>query len=116
MSHWKSSGLALFAAICLLSETSGSAYAQCIRSAGGNLCATEWSSGGAINLGGPPGFMSSTATGINDDGLAVGISNFGNVPYATEWSGGGSINLGGLSGSTSSGARGINDARAGGRI
>ena len=30
MSHWKSSGLAVFAAVCLLGETTGSAHAQCV--------------------------------------------------------------------------------------
>jgi probable HAF family extracellular repeat protein len=116
MSHWKAFGLTIFVVIGLLGETAGSAYAQCIRSSEQPLCATEWSSGGPINLGGPPGFTTSAAAGINDAGQVVGYSLVGNGSYATEWSGGSSINLGGLSGSTSSGARGINDARAGGRI
>jgi hypothetical protein len=40
MSYWKSSGLAIFASVCLLGETTGSAHAQCN---GG--CAVEWSGG-----------------------------------------------------------------------
>ena len=47
MSHWKSFGFALFAAVCLLGEGTGSAQAQCISG-----CATEWSGGNFFNLGG----------------------------------------------------------------
>jgi hypothetical protein len=56
MSHWKAFGLAIFAAVCLLAGTAGSAQAQ---------SATEWSGGSIINLG--PG----AALGINDSGRVV---------------------------------------------
>jgi uncharacterized membrane protein len=65
MSHWKSFGLALFAATCLLAETAGSAKAQ---------YAVEWSGGGPVNLGGLPGATNSIANGVNDFGHAVGSS------------------------------------------
>jgi hypothetical protein len=55
MSYWKSFGLALFAVVCLLGETTGSARAQC------TSCATEWSGGAVINLGGLPGSTNSEA-------------------------------------------------------
>jgi hypothetical protein len=48
MSHWKTFGLRIFAALCLLSESRGSADAQCSPR---SSCATEWSNGKAINLG-----------------------------------------------------------------
>jgi probable HAF family extracellular repeat protein len=73
-------------------------------------CATEWSHGHVINLGGLPGYTNSFAYGINDSGQAVGYSLFVSggfgVDYATEWSHGRVIDLGG-SGSI---ALGINDA------
>ena len=43
-----------------------SAHAQCYD------CATEWSRGSVINLGGLPGSTYSEAYGINDAGQAVG--------------------------------------------
>ena len=72
MSLWKSFGLAIFAVVCLLGETAGSAQAQCESSSIHN-CATEWSGGGVINLGGLPGFAASNAYGINDAGQVVGV-------------------------------------------
>jgi uncharacterized membrane protein len=73
MSHWKSFGLAIFTAVCLLGESTGLAHAQ---------VATEWSGGKVINL---PGLTISQAYGINDAGQVVGFS--GGI-RATEWSGG----------------------------
>jgi hypothetical protein len=63
MSHWKAFGLAIFAAACLLGETTGSARAQCIA---GNPCATEWSRGSAIPIEGLPDSNESQAYGINE--------------------------------------------------
>jgi hypothetical protein len=63
MSHWKSFGLAAFAAVGLLSKTSGSAHA-----AQNTDFATEWSHNHVINLGGLPGSTLSQAAGINDAG------------------------------------------------
>jgi uncharacterized membrane protein len=100
MSHWKAFGLAIFAAVCLLGET-GSAHVQC------NPCATEWSDGGVINLGGLPGSTSSSAVSINNAGQAVGSSAFGGEDIATEWSGGSIIRL---EGSTETTATGINNS------
>jgi uncharacterized membrane protein len=100
MSYWKSCGLVLFAAVCLLGVAAGSARAQ---------IATEWSGGSVINLGGLPGSTFSSALSINDVGQAVGASAFGGSEVATEWSGGSVINLGGLPGSTFSSALSIND-------
>jgi uncharacterized membrane protein len=97
MSPWKSSGLAIFAVVCLLGETTGSAHAQCDSYVA--TCATEWSGDSVINLGGLPGSASSGAVSINDLGQAVGESFVGGAETATEWSGGNVINLGGLSGS-----------------
>ena len=108
MSHWKVFGLAIFAAICLLGETTGSAHAQCNSFV--TDCATEWSGSSVINLRALPGSILSDARSINDAGQAVGSSQIGNDLHATEWKGGSVINLGGLSGSTSSTALGINDA------
>src|ERR1700687_109319 len=99
MSFCKSFGLALFAAVCLLGETAGSAHAQCGPSV--FLCATERSGGSVISLGGLPGFVSSEASSINNVGQVVGVSFFGSGSVsasATEWSGGSIINLGGLPG------------------
>src|SRR5580700_6632190 len=93
MSHWKSLGFALFAAVCLLGEGTGSAQAQCISG-----CATEWSGGNFFILG------SGNAYGINDTGQAVGFSYGVDNGYATEWSGGRVIQLGPGT------AYGINDA------
>jgi probable HAF family extracellular repeat protein len=107
MSHWRSFGLAIFAAFCLLGEATGSARAQC------NPCATEWSHSKATNLGGLPGIPSSQAESINEAGQAVGFSGNDELQvgtYAIEWSGGKVIDLGGLPGFMSSMARGINDA------
>jgi hypothetical protein len=77
MSLWKASGLAIFAAVCLLGETAGSARAPvCFLT--DTICATEWSGGSAIKLGGLPGnYSGSTAYGINDAGQAVGVSFVG---------------------------------------
>ena len=88
MSHWKSSGLSIFAIVCLLGETTGSAHAQCQLNIFG--CATEWNNGSVINLGGLPGSKQSLATAINDVGQVVGTSfSIGTlIPTATEWSGG----------------------------
>jgi uncharacterized membrane protein len=110
MSLRKASGLALFAAVCLLGETASSTHAQCVSSFENISCATEWSGGSVINLGGLPGASESQAFSINDAGRAVGLSLVGGVSYATEWSGGSIINLGGLPGSTNSIAKGINGA------
>jgi probable HAF family extracellular repeat protein len=84
MSYWKSFGLAILAAACLLGETTGSAPAQC------NPCATEWSDGSVIKLGSLPGSTDSEALAINNAGQAVGSSG----GQAVEWSGGSVINLG----------------------
>ena len=65
MSRLKSFGLSIFAAVCLLGETAGSAHAQ---------YAVEWSGGGVINLRGLPGATYSIAYGLNDFGQAVGSS------------------------------------------
>ena len=105
MSRWKSFGLSIFTAVCLLGETVGSAHAQC-----SPTCATEWSGGGPVNLGGLPGATYSIANGINDVGQAVGSSAGLDFEYAVEWSGGRIINLGGLPGSLDSVASSINNA------
>ena len=108
MSHWKSSGLAIFAVVCLLGKTTGSAHAQC--NSFGTLCAAEWNGGSAINLGGLPGSTGGTqAYDINDVGQAVGVSFVRGSAFATEWSGGSAINLGGLPSSAFSEAFSIND-------
>jgi uncharacterized membrane protein len=110
MSSCKSFGLAVFAVVGLLGQTTGSAHAQTYN----YKHATEWSGGvggSIINLGALPGFTDSFARGINDAGQAVGSSEGGGVAYATEWSGSRVINLGGLPGSTNSIAYGINNAR-----
>jgi probable HAF family extracellular repeat protein len=108
MSHWKSLALGFFATVCLLGETTGSAYAQC--SSSPPPCGpTEWSDGRVMDLGGPPGSTLSLAFSVNDAGQAVGYSNFSNGQFATEWSDGRVIDLGGLPGSTSSFALSIND-------
>ena len=134
MSHWKSFGLAIFAAVCLLGEATGSAHAQ---------IATEWSDGGVIKLGGLPGSTDSGALAINNVGQVVGVSGGEAVEWsggsvidlgpgiaesinlggqaagyspglalwtATEWSGGSVIHLQNLPGATESLAYGINDA------
>lgn len=88
MAYWRSFGLAIFAAVCLLSGTFSSAHAQ-------SIFATEWSNGTVINLGGLPGSTRSEAYGINDAGQVVGFSVVNGVDYATEWSNGQIINLGG---------------------
>jgi uncharacterized membrane protein len=107
MSHTKSFGLAIFAAVCLLGEATGSAHAQCDPLE--TICATEWSGGDVINLGGLPGSMNSDAFGINSAGHAVGASSVGGIAVATEWSGGAVVNLGGLPGSMGSVADSINN-------
>ena len=76
----------------------------------GNTCATEWSGGKIINLGGLPSSTASSATAINDSGQVVGFSAIGDHLLATEWSRGRVIDLGGLSGSTLSLANSINNA------
>jgi hypothetical protein len=81
MSNWKSFGLAVFAVVCLLGETTGSAHAQRI------ICATEWSGSRVINLGSLSDSLFSEAYGINGTGQAVGDADFGAGEYATEWSG-----------------------------
>ena len=105
MLHWKAFGLAIFAALCLLGETTGSAHAQC------NIfgCATEWSVGGITVLPGFPGASASAAYGVNDAGQVVGSSSVGGVVYATEWSDGHIINLGLPPGSTFGVAYNISD-------
>jgi probable HAF family extracellular repeat protein len=60
-------------------------------------------------LGGLPGSTGSGASAINDVGVVVGYSDFGDVAYATEWSGGSIINLN-PPGSSFSAATAINDA------
>ena len=50
MSHRKTFGFGVFAVVCLLGETAGSAHAQSAQSV-----ATEWSHGSVIDLGGLPG-------------------------------------------------------------
>ncbi|HTV28537.1 MAG TPA: hypothetical protein VMF32_12195 [Xanthobacteraceae bacterium] len=110
MSDRNVSGLATFAVLCLLGETTGSARSvqrlllQHLRHRMGG--------GRAINLGGLPGFTSSGANAINNARQAVGYSQFGFLgpENATEWSGGRVIDLGGLPGSTLSEAVGINAA------
>jgi probable HAF family extracellular repeat protein len=94
----KASALAVFGTVCLLtSEIAGPASA-CMT---GQTCATEWSNGHVIELGGLPGSTYSVAYSINDAGQAVGESASG---HAIEWSGGSVIDLGPGS------AHGINDA------
>jgi probable HAF family extracellular repeat protein len=112
MLHWKSFGLAMFAALCLLAETAGSAHAQCALSLSQSTgCATEWSGGSAIKLGSLPGFPQSGANSINDAGQAVGYSQpyGGGGQRATEWSSGGVIDLGGAHNAVSV-ANGINNS------
>ena len=87
MAYWRSFGLAIFAAMCLLSETFSPAHAQ------SGIFATEWSNGTIINLGGLPGSTRSEAYGIKDAGQVVGFSVVNGVDYATEWSSGQVINL-----------------------
>jgi probable HAF family extracellular repeat protein len=109
MSLCKASGLGIFAALCLLAGITGSAHAQC--DSFGTTCATEWSGGGAINLGSLSGSTDSAAYGINDAGQVVGYSVVAGLGiFATEWSDGSFINLGRLPGSSGSLAYGINDA------
>ena len=68
MSHWKTSRLAIFAAACLLGETTGSPHAQ---------IATEWSDGTVIELGGlqtprrVPMSLASTMQGRRWDGVPL---------------------------------------------
>jgi probable HAF family extracellular repeat protein len=108
MSHWKSFGLAIFVAVGLLGEATEPARA--LTCGFSHFCATEWSGGAVINLGGLPGTVDSQAIGINDSGEAVGDSFVGGTVVATEWRGGSVINLGGVSGSTGSVALGISNA------
>jgi hypothetical protein len=64
MSHWKSFGLAIFAAMCLLGETAGAAHAQCSAPPLADRgCATQWSGGAVVNLGRLPG---SAFSGLRD--------------------------------------------------
>src|SRR5580693_7592243 len=97
MSHWKAFSLAIFAAICLMGESAGTAHAQC-----NDGCAIEWSGSGVVNEGGLPGATVSIANGINDSGQAVGSTAGPDFEYAVEWRGGGIVNLGGLPGSVDS--------------
>jgi hypothetical protein len=106
----KTSGQAIFAVVCLLGETMGSAYAQCPPFPPPPFCATEWSGGSIIDLGRLPGSTESAALGVNDVGQVVGQSVVGGIFVATEWSGGSVINLGGLPGARNSFAAAINDA------
>ena len=139
MSFCKALGLAGFAAVCLLSDATGSAHAQCVFLS----CATEWSGGKIFVLGALPGYTESRASGINDfgqvvgrsengadiqatewsagkildlgPGLAFGINDFGQVVGsgtggATEWSGGSAVSLGSLPGSWEGIPHGINDS------
>jgi probable HAF family extracellular repeat protein len=110
MSHWKSSGFALFASVCLLGGATSSARAQC--DPFGANCATEWSGGERRQFGRPAGLRVKRASGVNDAGQIVGTSAFGpsGQPRATEWSGGSIIDLGGLPGSTFNTPRSKNDA------
>jgi probable HAF family extracellular repeat protein len=109
MSLCKTLGLAIFASVCLLGETTGSTLAQC---APGFPCATEWSQGKSIDLGTVPGDNASVAHGNNNAGQVVGFSEkFGDLLVATEWSHGKVIDLGVLPGSAESQANGINDRR-----
>ena len=105
MAYWKSFGLALFAAVGLLSEARGSARAEIYE----YTYAVEWSNGNVINLGGLSGYTSSSAAGINDAGQVVGTSTVGNRAYATEWRGDNVTNLGGLSGAIVSSPVSINN-------
>jgi hypothetical protein len=91
MLHWKSFGLVVFAAVCLLTQTTGSAQAQC--NPLGNICATEWSDGSVINLGGLPSSTQSAGSSINDAGEVVGFSVVDGVETATEWNHDSVINL-----------------------
>lgn len=100
MWHAKPFGLAIFAALSLLGEVTGSAHAQCAPSPSDTTCATEWSGGSVINLGG----VNAVAISINNAGQAVGYNG-----EALEWSGGAVINLGFLPGSSGSQALAIND-------
>ena len=91
MSRWKSFGLSIFAAVCLLGETAGSARSQ---------YAVEWSGGGVINLRGLPGATYSIANGLDDFGQAVGVGSPRRLNFedAVKCSSGHVINLGGLPG------------------
>ena len=111
MSLCRASGLAIFAAVCLLGEIISSAHAQCTP---GRRCATEWSHGKSIELGTVPGAIASVAQGNNNFGPAVGYSQFGNglLSVPTEWSQGKMIDLGVLPGAAESLANGINSAGA----
>ena len=86
-----------------------SAHAQC-NFLSDLECATEWSGGKIIDLGGLPGSNYSIAQGINDDGQVVGVSELigGAALGTTEWSHGQVIALGGLPASNNSFAYGIN--------
>jgi probable HAF family extracellular repeat protein len=99
MSLCKSSGLAIFAAACLVGETTGPALAQCDFL----QCPTEWSDGSVIILVGNLG----VAYGINAAGQVVGST--GHTPVPTEWSGG-SVIIQESNGLGSGSASGINDA------
>jgi uncharacterized membrane protein len=110
MSPWKASGLAAFATLCLIGETTGSADAQCSAPPLAHpVCATEWSGDAGANLGRPPGSTVSYAFGINHPGQAVGYGGVASeVTYAVEWSRGRIILLGSLPGATTSVANSIN--------
>ena len=98
MSSWKSFGLALVGAACLVGETADLAQAQCVYG-----CATEWSNGSFLYLFGPSGALFSQANDINNLGQVAGVVST-DQEYATEWNGGRAIILGpGV-------AQGINDA------
>ena len=89
MLQWKTSEFAIFGAVCLLSETVGSAHAQ-------RYALTDLGPGVAL--------------GLNDTGQVVGYSSVNGNSVATLWSGGMTTILGTLPGWTDSFAAGINDA------
>ena len=119
MAYWKSFGLALFAAVGLLSEAIGSARAE---------TATEWSVVPLSRWGvcrtprsqmrtprvstkpGRPAGLHFQRSPCHQRSRAGGGGHIvDGVEIATEWIGGNVINLGGLPGFTSSVAEGVND-------
>ena len=108
MSHWKSFGPGIFAAVCVLGGTASSVHAQCNTS--GSDCATEWSGGGVIELGGLPAQRLARRSALTTPVRRSGYSAVGNDEVATEWSGGSVINLGGVTGYANSEADSINRA------
>ena len=84
---------AIFAAACLLGETTGSAMPNA-------RLRRRVEPRPRHQPGRPAGLHVSTAYGINDAGQVVGFSTVGGGVHAAEWSGGSVINLGGLPGVT----------------